>query len=247
MAYDVPKFLRRDGDSLLFNQEGEFVFYVPEIYFDAGRKDAVINGEYVNLLGILDYAIFSPTGYSSGPKRFFFPTVFLTRPSRIEKQKNVKLKPGVDPQDYRLLIYNKDDPVVVSTKVPQDIANVESFYRIFLYGKLPVTIPYDKMQDYFTESIALNGSSYSITLQMFGFVIGEICRSKTNLNLPFRLTDFTDLTSYKPLGIRDVPKYISPNSSIGSENWDNAVVGAIMHPNDVGSPMEKLIMGSSGQ
>lgn len=247
MAYDVPKFLRRDGDSLLFDQEGEFVFYVPEIYFDAGRKDAVINGEYVNLLGILDYAIFSPTGYSSGPKRFFFPTVFLTRPSRIEKQKNVKLKPGVDPQDYRLLIYNKDDPVVVSTKVPQDIANVESFYRIFLYGKLPVTIPYDKMQDYFTESIALNGSSYSITLQMFGFVIGEICRSKTNLNLPFRLTDFTDLTSYKPLGIRDVPKYISPNSSIGSENWDNAVVGAIMHPNDVGSPMEKLIMGSSGQ
>lgn len=247
MAYDIPKFLRRDGDSLLFDQEGEFVFYVPEIYFDAGRKDAVINGEYVNLLGILDYAIFSPTGYSSGPKRFFFPTVFLTRPSRIEKQKNVKLKPGVDPQDYRLLIYNKDDPVVVSTKVPQDIANVESFYRIFLYGKLPVTIPYDKMQDYFTESIALNGSSYSITLQMFGFVIGEICRSKTNLNLPFRLTDFTDLTSYKPLGIRDVPKYISPNSSIGSENWDNAVVGAIMHPNDVGSPMEKLIMGSSGQ
>ena len=247
MAYDVPKFLRRDGDSLLFDQEGEFVFYVPEIYFDAGRKDAVINGEYVNLLGILDYAIFSPTGYSSGPKRFFFPTVFLTRPSRIEKQKNVKLKPGVDPQDYRLLIYNKDDPVVVSTKVPQDIANVESFYRIFLYGKLPVTIPYDKMQDYFTESIALNGSSYSITLQMFGFVIGEICRSKTNLNIPFRLTDFTDLTSYKPLGIRDVPKYISPNSSIGSENWDNAVVGAIMHPNDVGSPMEKIIMGSSGQ
>lgn len=247
MAYDVPKFLRRDGDSLLFDQEGEFVFYVPEIYFDAGRKDAVINGEYVNLLGILDYAIFSPTGYSSGPKRFFFPTVFLTRPSRIEKQKNVKLKPGVDPQDYRLLIYNKDDPVVVSTKVPQDIANVESFYRIFLYGKLPVTIPYDKMQDYFTESIALNGSSYSITLQVFGFVIGEICRSKTNLNIPFRLTDFTDLTSYKPLGIRDVPKYISPNSSIGSENWDNAVVGAIMHPNDVGSPMEKLIMGSSGQ
>ena len=247
MAYDIPKFLRRDGDSLLFNQEGEFVFYVPEIYFDAGRKDAVINGEYVNLLGILDYAIFSPTGYSSGPKRFFFPTVFLTRPSRIEKQKAVKLKPGVDPQDYRLLIYNKDDPIVVSTKVPQDIANVESFYRIFLYGKLPVTIPYDKMQDYFTESIALNGSSYSITLQMFGFVISEICRSKTDLNTPFRLTDFTDSTSYKPLGIRDVPKYISPNSSIGSENWDNAVVGVIMHPNDVGSPMEKLIMGASGQ
>lgn len=244
MAYNVPIFLRRDGDSLLFNADGQFIFYVPELYFDKGRNNAVINGEYVNLLGILDYAIISPSGKSSGPKRFFFPTVFLTKPSRIEKQKNVKLKDSVEPQDYRLLIYNKDDPIVVSTKVPQDIVNVEQFYRIFLYGKLPVTIPYGKMQDYFTESIALNGSSYSITLQMFGFVIGEMCRSKTDLNKPFRLTNFTDETDYKSIGIRDVPKYISPNSSIGSENWDNAVVGAIMHPSDIGSPMEKLIMGT---
>lgn len=245
MAYSVPNFLRRDGDSLLFNHDGQFIFYVPETYFDKGRNDAVINGEYVNLLGILDYALVSSSNKVSPPKRFFFPTVFLTKPSRIEKQKNVKLKDNVDPQDYRLLIYNKDDPIVVSTKVPQDIINVESFYRIFLYGKLPVTIPYGKMQDYFTESIALNGSSYSITLQMFGFVIGEMCRSRTDMGKAFRHTNFKDETDYKAIGIRDVPKYISPNSSIGSENWDNAVVGAIMHPSDIGSPMEKLIMGTA--
>ena len=104
MAYDVPKFLRRDGDSLLYNQDGQFIFYVPETYFDKGRNDAVINGEYVNLLGILDYAFYN-NGRTSSPKRFFFPTVFLTKPSKIEKQKGVRLKPGVDPQDYRLLIY----------------------------------------------------------------------------------------------------------------------------------------------
>ena len=243
MAYNVPNFLRRDGDSLLFNQDGNFVFYVPELYFDKGRKDAIIIGEYVNLLGILDYAIISPTGKMNGPKRFFFPTVFLTKPSRIEKQKSVKLKDTVEPQDYRLLIFNKDDPVVVSTKVPQDIANVESFYRIFLSGKLPVTIPYGKMQDYFTESIALNGSSYGLTLQMFGVIISEMCRSKKSLDVAFRHTNFTDETDYKPLGIIDVPKYISPNSSIGSQNWDAAVIGAVMHPTDIGSPMEKLVMG----
>lgn len=245
MAYEVPKFLRRDGDSLLYNGEGQFIFYVPETYFDKGRNDAVVNGEYVSLLGIIDYALVSPSGKAGQSQRFFFPTVFLTKPSRIEKQKAVKLKPDVEPQDYRLLIYYKDDPIVVSVKVPQDIGNVESFYRIFLYGKTPQTIPYGKLQEYFTESIALNGSSYSLTLQMFGVVISEMARSRKDLNTPFRLTNFTDECSYKLLGIRDVPKYISPNSSIGSENWDNAVVGAVMHPNDVGSPMEKLIMGTS--
>lgn len=244
MAYDVPKFLRRDGDALLFNEDGQFIFYVPELYFDKGRNDAVINGEYVNLLGVLDYAIVSPTGKNSGPKRFFFPTVFLTKPSQMVKQKGVKLKPNVEPSDYRLLIYNKDDPVIVSVKVPQDIANAEAFYRIFLYGKLPCTIPYGKMQDYFTENITLNGSSYGITLQMFGFVISEICRSKRDIGTAFRHTNFTDETDYRPIGIRDVPKYISPNNSIGSENWDAAVVGAVMNPSDIGSPMERLIMGT---
>ena len=54
-SYKVPSFLKRDGDALLFNDEGEFVFYVPEVYFDRG--DAQIKGEYVNLLGILDYSL----------------------------------------------------------------------------------------------------------------------------------------------------------------------------------------------
>ena len=62
--YQVPKFLKRDGDALLFNEEGQFVFYVPEIYFD--RKDAQIKGEYINLLGILDYTIFNKNGSNIG-------------------------------------------------------------------------------------------------------------------------------------------------------------------------------------
>ena len=51
-SYKTPNFLKRDGDSLLFNEDGQFVFYVPEVFFDRG--DALIKGEYVNLLGILD-------------------------------------------------------------------------------------------------------------------------------------------------------------------------------------------------
>lgn len=69
--YKVPKFLKREGDSLVFDQEGQFVFYVPEVFFSRG--DAQIKGEYVNLLGILDYAIFDKNGKHDGLKRFYFP------------------------------------------------------------------------------------------------------------------------------------------------------------------------------
>lgn len=242
MAYQVPKFLKRDGDALLFDEDGQFVFYVPEIYFDRG--DALIKGEYVNLLGILDYTIYKSNGSNIGLKRFYFPTVFLCKPSRIEKVKNLRLKQATEVQDYRLLIFEKGDAVVVSVKVPQNITNVEDFYRIFLTGKLPTTIPYDKLHEYFVEAMSLNGSSYGMSLQMFGIVVSEMCRSKTDVSKAFRHTKFTDMMDYRAISIKDLPKYISPNSSISSENWDLGVIGAIMNPTEVNSPMEKLLMGN---
>ena len=241
-SYKVPGFLKRDGDSLLFNKNGQFVFYVPEVFFDRG--DAQIKGEYVNLLGILDYTIYNEDGSNIGLKRFYFPTVFLCKPSRIEKSKNLRLKHATEAQDYRLLIFEKGDAVVVSTKVPQNIANVEDFYRIFLTGKLPTTIPYNKLQDYFVESIELNGSSYGMSLQMFGVVVGEMSRSASDTSVAFRHTKFTDQMAYRAISIKDLPKYISPNASISSENWDLGVVGAIMNPVDSNSPLEKLLMGT---
>lgn len=261
----IPSFLKKDGDSLLFNDDGQFVFYVPELYFDRG--DAQIKGEYINLLGILDYTIFKPDGGNIGLKRFYFPTVFLCKPSRIEKGKKIHLKKllsestayddenteyentefnedDIHTQDYRLLIFEKGDAIVVSTKVPQNIANVEDFYRIFLTGKLPTTIPYDKLHEYFVESMSLNGSSYGMSLQMFGIVISEMCRDPKDPSRAFRHTKFTDQRSYRAISIKDLPKYISPSSSISSENWDLGVMGAIMNPTNANSPMEKLLMGN---
>jgi hypothetical protein len=241
--YKVPSFLKRDGDALLFNEDGQFVFYVPEIYFDRG--DALIKGEYANLLGILDYTIYKKNGSNIGLKRFYFPTVFLCKPSRIDKVKNLRLKHATEAQDYRLLVFEKGDAVVVSVKVPQNIANVEDFFRIFLTGKLPTTIPYDKMQDYFVETMKLNGSSFNMNMQMFGVIVSEMCRSKADPSKAFRMTKMEDMMDYRAIAIADLPKYISPNSSISSQNWDLGVIGAITNSNDeVNSPMEKLLMGN---
>lgn len=239
----IPDFLKRDGDSLLFNQDGEFVFYVPEIYFDRG--DALIKGEYVNLLGVLDYSIFKPNGSNIGLKRFYFPTVFLCKPSRIEKVKKIRLKDTTDVSDYRLLIFEKGDAVVVSVFTPQNISNVEDFFRIFLTGKLPTTIPYDKFHEYFPESIQLNGASFNMNLQMFGIIASEVCRAKNDPSKAFRHTKIKNMTDYATISIKDLPKYISPNTSIASENWDLGVIGAVMNDRETNSPLEKLIMGNS--
>ena len=235
---DIPKFLKRDGDSLLFNQEGELIFYIPEMYFS--RNYAIIIGEYVNLLGVLDYAIFDEKGKHSGLKPFRFPTVFLCKPGEMEKVKNVKLTEHVEAQDYRLLKFRKGDQVVVSVKVPEMVANAEEFYKLFTSGKMPTTIKYDEIQDYFLENIRLNGADYGISIQLFGIIIGEMCRDPKDPSKLFRHTSMSNMTAYQMLNIREVPKYISPFTSITSENFDDSLVNAIINKNTKYSPMEKL-------
>lgn len=237
--YDIPKFLKRDKDALLFNNDGEFVFYVPEIYFQ--RKFAIVIGEYVNLLGVLDYAIFDSNGKSSGLKQFRFPTVFLSKPYTIEKVKGVQLTKNTEEQDYRLLKFKKGDQIVVSVKVPKSVENAEEFFKIFMTGKLPTTIPYDEFHNYFLENIRLNGGNYGISAQLFGIIIGEVSRDVNNPSKLFRHTDIKDMNAYKCISVKDIPKTVSPSAAITSENWDESLVNAMVNKNIKYTPLEKLL------
>ena len=237
----IPSWLKRDGESILYNGDGYFEFFIPERFFDGkNAAKAIINGEYVNLFGILDYQLFNASGNPNGPVRCFkFPTVFLTKPTSIEKARNLKITDWSSSQDYRVLKYEKGAQIVVSTKVPQDLQNVEHFYSLFLGGNLPVTIPYEELYTYLTENIELAGESYGITNQLLGIVVSEMARDPNNLEKAFRNSN---AKHYTTINIRDIPKFISPYSAIVSENWDDAVVSAIENKNTKDIPMEKILM-----
>lgn len=236
--YQVPKFLKRDGEALLFNQEGEFVFYVPEEQFD--KNIATINGRYVSIMGLLNYAIFDEKGKHGGLRTFKFPTMFTCRPYLIEKLKEVKLTEHTKEHDYRVLRFKKDDQVVTSVKVAQDVENSEKFYNLFLSGKLPTTIPYDKLHEYFIENIQLNGASYGMNIQLFGILVSEMCRDPKDIRRLFRNTDIKNMNEYDTINVKDIPKYVSPFTSITSENWDEAIMNADINKNTNYSPLEKL-------
>ena len=237
----IPSWLKRDGESILYNGDGYFAFFIPERFFDGkNAAKAIINGEYVNLFGILDYQLFNASGNPNGPVRCFkFPTVFLTKPTSIEKARNLKITDWSSSQDYRVLKYEKGAQIVVSTKVPQDLQNVEHFYSLFLGGNLPVTIPYEELYTYLTENIELAGESYGITNQLLGIVVSEMARDPNNLEKAFRNSN---AKHYTTINIRDIPKFISPYSAIVSENWDDAIVSAIENKNTKDIPMEKILM-----
>lgn len=240
--YGVPLFLKRDGESLVFkNTEGEFIFFVPEVYFS--RKDAVELGEFVNVFGILDYTIADKNGKYDKLHTFRFPTMFTTKPGSMEKVKNLKLTKYTEPADYRLLKYKKDDVIVVSVRVPQDVIYMEQLFKIAVINtRIPTTVRYDEMQDYFMENAELNGSGYSLSLQLFGILISKICRDKENISRPFRLSKIKDMTDYTTLSVADVPKYMSPYAAITSQNWDEAVMASVLSTKEDTSPLQQIMM-----
>ena len=243
MAYKVPKFLRRDGESLVFNDKNSTLyFYVPEIYFT--REFAVTRGEEIDLLGIFTYNIV--TGNKQGPmRRFNLPSVFTSKPTINYKAKDLKITKNNQDQEYRVLGFKYDDVVIKSVNIPQSVVYIEQFFKLLLSGKIPTSVPYNELYEYFSENAKLNGKNYGLSEQLFGIITSEMCRTPNNLSLPFRLSKSKDMYDYVGCSIKDIPKYVSPYAAISSENWDESIVNAMLNDKERNIPMERLLMESN--
>lgn len=261
--------LKKEKDCATFNGDGELIYFVPERFFDS-EKIAVILGNQVSFFGICNYAVFDKNGKSiTGLKPFNFPTIFSCEPSDITKEKGIILKrkpisestdvnidepseiPSSDPDsefaddndvEYRCLHFRKGDKLFTSLRVPQTLENVEYFFKLaFITAKIPTTIPYNELQNLFVKNGDLNSFSYNLNMQMFGFPIGEICRSKSDISKPFRLTKNKNMHDYRPISLKISPKFVSPYASITSENIDQAIMGATTTESNIPSPLEKVL------
>jgi hypothetical protein len=246
----LPAFLKQDGDKILYNSTGELVYYIPDRYFgDTKTSIGLVLGPYVSTMGIFDWALVSENGRTSRAKPFKYPTVILCKPDRIEKVKNLSLN-NQRPMDYRVLHFKKGDEAISDIHVPRVIDNVELIFSLMVMveNKLPTTIPYDKLQEYFPENMELNGGGYGLSMQLFGIMMSELCRDPEDVSRPFRLSDTIkhSMYGYRQISIKQVPKFVSPFTSLTSENWDDSLMAAVNmsnEGNDTVSPLERVVTG----
>lgn len=239
MAYKFPSFTKVVNDSLIYNDDGVFCFYIPKIYFD--RNNVVQEGDIVSMFGIVDWTIIKD-GKNNGLHRFNLPAPFQTRPTRQTPIKNVKLIAESEPADYIMFEYEKGAPIFTNINITQDVTNIEEFFKILKSGRLPCTLPYDKFHEYMMDAFIYAGTKYSLHSQLLGIIAGRYFRSQKDLRKAFRDTDMSKMTEYQIINIADLPKYISPYSSITSENWESALVGAMTNQDGTKSPLEKMLM-----
>ena len=245
----IPTFLRVEDEVVYFKGKGKkLVFYAPEKWFTTNC--ATIDGQYIDLLGCVNYSIMpeESTDYAKKVRTLNYPYIFTTRPGSIIKVKNFQISENMEPENYRLLIYtdNTVDEVISSTKVAQDIMNVEYFLRLFIItGKIPKTIPVNKLHETFLDNIKYSGNNYKVSAQLFGILLSEFCRCKDDPSIPFRLAKPKngDMTYYETLPVSKLPKFNGPFNSLTSENWDESLMGAMLYTDSKGSPLEDIMMG----
>lgn len=243
---EIPSFLSQKGNTLLFNQEGEFLFYIPETYFGNTKNPvAKIIGYFVSTVGAMDWAIVSPNGKVGTINPFKWPTIVLCKPDSIEKVKNLQIA-NHKPRDYRILHFKKGDEVISDINIPEIVDNVETLFRLMIItgAKMPNTIPYDQFFKYFPESMRLNGGDFGINMQIFGVLESEVLRDPKDPSIPFRHTKMTDMAGYQQISVIQVPKYTSPYVALTSQNWDESLIAANLMDDDSkikSSPMEKII------
>lgn len=238
---NTPSFIKVKDNSYLFANEGTLKFYIPEKYFS--NKLAQFEGECISLFGMFSYAIFDKNDKAIGKLRTFkFPISFLTKPDEIEIAKGIVLTSNNKPSDYRILKYHKDGVVVVNYNIAEDAENIQRWYSAIDTGALPNNLPYDELQNYFLRNVQLTGNKYSVSLQLIGVVISELCRSRKDINSPFRMSGSDDMNNYQWMSIKDIPKGTSPFTALQSEEWDKAVISSITLDTNKDSPLEKIMM-----
>lgn len=244
---DVPKFCKLDNEKVIFNEEGELLYFVPENYFVDVKQHPIAEryGQYVSLAGIFDWALVDTKGKIGDIKPFMFPSIMLCKPSFIEKVKGYVIN-DTPVRDYRIFHFMKGDEVISDINTPNIIDNVETLFGMMIVSanKMPNTIPYKEIYKYFPKSMEVNGDSYGVNMQFFGMITAELYADPKDPTRPYRLTDMKNPTGYKRLSIKQKPNYVSPFVAITNENIDESIMSAVLldNPDEYKeSPLEKIM------
>lgn len=218
----VKDFFKKEGDALIFN--GAYMeVYIPEEFFNASKAKDI--DDIKDIFGIFNFKVFTSENADFNSvdtlHTFTFPSRMYTKPSETEKRKMVLIKDH-DEQIFYVCKYYTNDELLCSTKVVKSVANVESFIKMLLGGKLPNTIRYKDLIVLFKDNLQINGINLGVPDVVLELMIAEICRSGKDGSKPFRLeyNKTKNEYGYKTVNPVELAALSSTFAAITFENFD---------------------------
>lgn len=198
--------------------------YIPVDYFDSGLSTFL--GGVVNTIGSF-YVGFKATDTSEEKlMKLDLPTIIT-----INYSDQVKLSKKIEDEedDYYVLTLFKDEEFVSSTNKLVSLEDAQKYLDYLNQGKLPSNIPYNEIVDMLKANMELNQISLPIPSGLLELMVGEMCRYKKDLAVPYRRVAGRtgNLKDYKMLNIKQLPKLNSVFAGLSFENINEAIISGL--------------------
>lgn len=217
--------IKKDGYLVLNCPYAEF--YIPRDYVDS--ELASDNGESYKSLGVFYLRTFSSIDKPNELE-------ILKLPNEIEfyphEKENRKLTLNDTEENFVVLKFFKGERIMKSA-ITCSSAMPENFLDIILKGKLPSSIPYDKILDLFVKAFDDNKVGLPAPTIILEMIISEVYRFKGDTALKYGqvLAKTFDpkkkQLDYSTANIRSICKSNSSFAGISFENLDEMLTSAI--------------------
>lgn len=219
-----------------------FEIYIPLDYFDAGLVEDL--GNMVNLFGLVPVGIYEK-GKFANFDTLNIPTwhkynIFGTEVRTIDI-------PGIGETKCKVLKY-KNGHQLCNINLLEDGDNAQMFLKQITYGKVPSTIPYDKVLGVWQKNQRLNGVNFGVPSITQEVVLSCCYRYKKDPAKKFAeiygRNPNIDLFDYEMAGIRRICQVTSTFTGITFESFDDTVTMSLNRARDnkkeTDSPLESL-------
>lgn len=246
MAKSFPFFQEKD-DKVIF--VGNYMeIYMPRFYFDNEISNFV--GDKVETIGVFNFKVFSGEDKKGvAPLHTFsYPSYFVTCPSSSKNEK-VDLIADVDDNEFVVLQYFKGDVFIDNVNVAKNSAHTLMFINLLHSGKIPATVPYDKVLGLELDNLAINGVNLGVSATIMELVISEIYRDKKDMTKSFRFraggTGKVSMFDYRTINLKAIANFNSTFTGVTFEDMDFALVSSVNKlrsgKKEAVSPIEKTI------
>lgn len=243
------KFLKEINNAVYY--DGDYMeVYIPKNYFDL--KIAENNGDKISTMGIfnfIDYIGDKALAKSGTIHTLKLPMMIMFEyESSFEIKK--KLKPELDEEEYIVFCLHNGNMFIDSLSKEISAETSKRFIYLIHSGKLPNIIPYEDILKMYLESITLNKVSLGNPSVIFELIISELCRSRKDVNIPFRKeiskdNSKVDQYDYRNINLTRLPSINSTFTSITFEDMNQSLISSIKknrnNEKEIDSPIEKTI------
>lgn len=243
------KWFKASGEDIIFTGTC-MEAYIPVEYFNMGIA-VEYGGDCVEVLGLFNVRFFNdveakkPIGKLETVN---IPTNIKVYPVSFENRE-MQLVDDVEPSGYVVLKFFKDD-VFTNKYIIKKSKNAEAFLKVLENGKIPRTIPYDRLFDIWTRNMRMNGVAMpDVPASNREMIIAEIYRDKKNPadRFAYRIgkDPKTSQYAYIPANSRTLTKYNSTFAGITFEDVDTMITNGLniskTNRKQTESPIEQII------